>query len=179
MSSHSQQLAPIGGLPEEILEQVIEEILTAKTLAKFACTCSTINSIIQRKPLQFYLTDLRFQRLRRLDPEIKSKYPPALPSLIHAIYHEDFDRFKVVFKMFKRQFGRRLLEKWPTDEAGKCLSPTPHSASIDADRYDVFFQLFTSGCSFVFPDWLAMEDHPFYRRYKDHFGGTGLILRNR
>ncbi|KAI1423127.1 hypothetical protein F5Y12DRAFT_758918 [Xylaria sp. FL1777] len=164
MSSHSQQVSPMKGLPIELLEQVVEEILTTKTLADFACTCSTVNSLIERNPLRFYLTDLRFQRLRRSNSEVQRDYPPTLPTLIHAIQYEDLERFKVVFKMFQTSFSRKLVDKWPYDEWGKIISPTPIAASITADRFDVFWHLLSSTNTLTFSDWNACSDHPFYKR---------------
>ncbi|KAK5626024.1 hypothetical protein RRF57_001740 [Xylaria bambusicola] len=57
MSSQTHESLSARGLPMELLEQVANEILTTKTLANFARTCSTAKEIVERNPLQFYLTD--------------------------------------------------------------------------------------------------------------------------
>ncbi|KAI1307195.1 hypothetical protein F5Y03DRAFT_405746 [Xylaria venustula] len=164
MSSDPQGSRPMRGLSTELLEQVVEGILTTQTLGNFARTCSTVNSIVKQRPLQLYVTDIRFQRLRRSDPRVKRDYHPTLPSLIHAIFHDDFDKFKVVFKMYRKSLSRNLLEKWPKDESGDRILPTPISASIVADRFDIFWYLLTSTRMLSSEDWKAYWEHPFLDR---------------
>lgn len=162
MSSEYQQSPRFGGLPVELLERVVEEILTPKGLANFASTCSTASAIVERSPLRYYLTDLRLLQLRRSKPRIASQYPPTLPSLINTIQHEDFPKFKVVFKLFQRSLSKKLIDKWPKGKNGELLSPTPLDAAISANRFDVFFYLFTSGCGMTLEEYWTFMRHPFY-----------------
>ncbi|KAI0517992.1 hypothetical protein F5B22DRAFT_645239 [Xylaria bambusicola] len=167
MGSQPRESLPVTGLPMELIEQVANEILTTKTLANFTRTCSTAKRIVERNPLQFYLTDIRFQKLRKSDPEIRRQFSPMIPSLVHAIQHENLDNFKKILKLYQKKLSRKIIDTWPTDENGGVLSPTAYEAVLTAERFDIFVHMATAGCGFTYDEYTKVVTHQFYYMLKD------------
>ncbi|KAJ2990994.1 hypothetical protein NUW58_g2691 [Xylaria curta] len=144
MLLHPQQ-APTITLTVDILDMVVDAVASPKALLNLACTCSGINSIINRKPLRLYAADVRFQRRRISDPIFGAEHPPTLPGLIYAIRHENLNNFKAILAMYQEGLSGNFLDTWPTDEARKLLTPTPIEAAITAHRFNYFQILIRAG----------------------------------
>ncbi|KAI1121052.1 hypothetical protein F5Y10DRAFT_272472 [Nemania abortiva] len=147
MSSEFQAWNPSTSLPVELIEMIVEELLTPKALVNLACTSRLMHSIVFRKPFHLYELDARYHRRLMTDDIFRSQNKATLPSLIHIIRHDSLDKIKTVLEIFQAGSSVSLGEAWDVS-----TFPTPIEAAIVAGRSDVMKFLLKSGCELRIPD---------------------------
>ncbi|KAF2972963.1 hypothetical protein GQX73_g470 [Xylaria multiplex] len=142
-------------LPVELLYRVVDQVRNPTDLANLSCTCSTMNSIVNSKPLRLYEIDAEFhsERLERrmfnkrvdehwirqhryggIAPDISKdlERPPTVPSLVHVIRTRPLEHIKEVLQIFQTKFNRKNMNCKFSKEL-----TTPAEAAIRSGRVDV------------------------------------------
>ncbi|KAI0530411.1 hypothetical protein GGR58DRAFT_524485 [Xylaria digitata] len=163
--------SPRTALSPELLYQVVNQVKNPTDLVNLSCTCSTMDSIINYKPLRLYEINAQFhfkewdRRLyfqtktyvrtwRKYDRKsIKKEYerggeqkerPSTVPSLVHVIRTEPLEHIEKVLRVFQKTFGTRRINR-------KCAInlTTPVEAAIRYGRVDVLYLLMKHKCDFL------------------------------